>query len=84
MVGRGIRSNWIVGGPHYWQFFPRVALFRYPDELLVSETQPLIDYIVSTKAGEAIVVQGAKISENLFNMKSMNTAQFILPKTLGC
>ena len=44
-----------MGGPHYWQFFPRVALFRYPDALLVSETQPLIDYIVSTKAGEAIV-----------------------------
>ena len=65
------------------QFFPRVALFRYPDELLVSEAQPLIDYIVSTKAGEAIGGTRRDDLRNFIQLKSMNTAQFKLPKMSG-
>jgi SAM-dependent methyltransferase len=37
------------------RFFPQVELRRYPDALLVTEAQPLVDYILSVKTNEAIV-----------------------------
>lgn len=43
------------------KFFPNVMLRRYADALVVTEAQPLIDYILSGKAGATIV--GPKLAE---------------------
>ena len=43
------------------QFFPQVILNRYVDALVVTEAQPLIDYMLSGKAGAT--VSGPKLAE---------------------
>ena len=43
------------------QFFPNVVLKRYADALVVTEVQPLIDFILSGKAGATIA--GPKLAE---------------------
>jgi ubiquinone/menaquinone biosynthesis C-methylase UbiE len=44
------------------QFFPQVTLKRYPDSLVVTEVQPLIDYLLSAGNAAAQIVD-AKLAE---------------------
>lgn len=70
------------GSDQLSQFFPRVTLHRYEDALVVTEVEPLVAYILSTKRS-ALVSEKPKALARLIEHKMKLEGAIFITKDVG-